>query len=44
MLHDPEMYPDPLAFNPERFSPENRVNGLNQIPDAAFGFGRRLVL
>ncbi|KAJ7837531.1 cytochrome P450 [Mycena olivaceomarginata] len=42
MLHDPEMYPDPLAFNPERFSPENRVNGLNQIPDAAFGFGRRL--
>jgi len=42
MLHDPEMYPDPLAFNPERFSPENQANGLNQIPDPAFGFGRRL--
>ncbi|KAJ6519905.1 cytochrome P450 [Mycena sanguinolenta] len=42
MLHDPETYPDPLTFNPERFSPENRESGLNQIPDAAFGFGRRL--
>ncbi|KAJ7254032.1 cytochrome P450 [Mycena haematopus] len=42
MLHDPETYPDPLTFNPERFSPENRANGLNQIPDPAFGFGRRL--
>ncbi|KAJ6575198.1 cytochrome P450 [Mycena capillaripes] len=42
ILHDPEMYPEPLAFNPERFSPQNRINGLNQIPDPAFGFGRRL--
>ncbi|KAJ7619107.1 cytochrome P450 [Mycena polygramma] len=44
MLHDPEMYPEPLEFNPERFAPENQANGLNQIPDPAFGFGRRLVL
>ncbi|KAJ7225444.1 cytochrome P450 [Mycena pura] len=42
ILHDPEMYPDPLKFNPERFAPENRANGLNQLPDPAFGFGRRL--
>ncbi|KAJ7169958.1 cytochrome P450 [Mycena filopes] len=42
ILHDPEMYPDPLFFNPQRFAPENRANGLNQIPDPAFGFGRRL--
>ncbi|KAJ7038111.1 cytochrome P450 [Mycena alexandri] len=42
ILHDPDMYPDPLSFNPQRFAPENRVNGLNQIPDPAFGFGRRL--
>ncbi|KAJ7786402.1 cytochrome P450 CYP2 subfamily [Mycena metata] len=42
ILHDPDMYPDPLSFNPQRFASENRVNGLNQIPDLAFGFGRRL--
>ncbi|KAF8216142.1 cytochrome P450 [Mycena galopus ATCC 62051] len=42
MLHDPETYPDPLRFLPERFASENRRNGLNQIPDPAFGFGRRL--
>ncbi|KAJ7492545.1 cytochrome P450 [Mycena latifolia] len=42
ILHDPDMYPDPLAFNPQRFAPESRVNGMNQIPDPAFGFGRRI--
>ncbi|KAJ7110135.1 cytochrome P450 [Mycena epipterygia] len=42
ILHDPDMYPEPLTFNPQRFAPENRVNGINQIPDPAFGFGRRL--
>ncbi|KAJ7706095.1 cytochrome P450 [Mycena rosella] len=41
ILHDPDMYPAPLTFNPQRFAPENRENGLNQIPDPAFGFGRR---
>ncbi|KAJ7181739.1 cytochrome P450 [Mycena crocata] len=42
ILHDPDMYPEPLAFNPQRFAPENQVNGINQMPDPAFGFGRRL--
>ncbi|KAJ7070958.1 cytochrome P450 [Mycena amicta] len=41
ILHDPEMYPNPLTFNPWRFCPENRKDGLNQLPDPAFGFGRR---
>lgn len=38
-----EMYPDPLSFNPDRFldSDKNRREGINEIPDAAFGFGRR---
>ncbi|KAJ7619659.1 cytochrome P450 [Roridomyces roridus] len=41
ILHDPETYPDPLAFNPSRFSPEDRTEGKNPLPDVAFGFGRR---
>ncbi|KAJ6610073.1 cytochrome P450 [Mycena sp. CBHHK59/15] len=41
ILHDPDVYPDPLAFNPDRFSRENRRDGMNPIPDPAFGFGRR---
>lgn len=40
MLHDPEIYPDPMEFKPERF------NGLDsemkQVTDLAFGFGRRI--
>ncbi|KAF9044808.1 cytochrome P450, partial [Hymenopellis radicata] len=43
VLHDPAVYPDPLAFNPDRF--EKNIDGaspLNAIPDAAFGFGRRM--
>ncbi|KAJ7631006.1 cytochrome P450 [Roridomyces roridus] len=41
ILHEPETYPDPLAFNPNRFAPENRTEGKNPLPDPAFGFGRR---
>ncbi|KAJ7783872.1 cytochrome P450 [Mycena maculata] len=42
ILHDPEMYPDPSSFSPQRFAPENQGDGINQIPEAPFGFGRRL--
>ncbi|KAF7355981.1 O-methylsterigmatocystin oxidoreductase [Mycena venus] len=43
MLHEPSVrYPDPMAFNPDRFSDAQQVNGLNPLPDLAFGFGRRI--
>jgi len=39
MLHDPEVYPNPMDFNPERF------NGLDsemrKVTELTFGFGRR---
>ncbi|KDR73159.1 hypothetical protein GALMADRAFT_722618 [Galerina marginata CBS 339.88] len=40
MLHDPELYPNPMEFNPERF------NGLDsemaKVTGLSFGFGRRV--
>ncbi|KAJ7209578.1 cytochrome P450 [Mycena pura] len=42
MLHDPSRYPDPSAFNPNRFSEAQRVDGLNPLPELAYGFGRRI--
>ncbi|KAL6892167.1 cytochrome P450 [Trichoderma evansii] len=36
--HDPQTYPDPSSFSPERFlEPRNEPN-----PDEAFGWGRRI--
>ncbi|TFK32976.1 putative monooxygenase [Crucibulum laeve] len=39
MFHDPEVYDDPLAFNPERYN--NDDSEMRKITDLAFGFGRR---
>jgi len=45
ILHDPEQYPDPLEFKPERFLKDGALDPTVQDPDsAAFGFGRRYVL
>nr|VWP01592.1 Uncharacterized protein [Ganoderma boninense] len=41
LSRDPEEYPDPYAFKPERFLVENPPRDPN---DYIFGFGRRLVL
>ncbi|KAK0478403.1 cytochrome P450 [Armillaria novae-zelandiae] len=47
VFHDPELYPDPFTFNPDRFE-DNVIgkglsaSGVNEIPNAAFGFGRRM--
>lgn len=44
MFHDEKFYPDPYTFNPDRFAdPEtNTRKGINEVPWAAFGFGRRM--
>jgi len=38
--HDPEFYPQPEKFNPERFSPKNK-NKINPYAFLAFGQGPR---
>ncbi|KAG0708961.1 cytochrome P450 [Suillus ampliporus] len=44
ILHDADIYPDPLMFSPERFSDQARNEdlGINKLPWPAFGFGRRM--
>ena len=42
MMHDPEEYPDPDTFNPERFLKDGMLNDKIRDPnEVAFGFGRR---
>ncbi|KAJ3552033.1 hypothetical protein NM688_g4375 [Phlebia brevispora] len=43
ILHDEEVYPDPLTFNPDRFIKDGKMNPEVRDPAAAaFGFGRRI--
>jgi cytochrome P450 len=44
ILHNPEDYPDPEVFKPERYlTPEGKFNTSVRDPrTAAFGFGRRI--
>jgi len=44
ILHDPEQYPEPEEFKPERFLKDGALDPTVKDPDsAAFGFGRRYV-
>ncbi|KLO09746.1 cytochrome P450 [Schizopora paradoxa] len=42
MLHDPDEYPQPEKFNPERFLPESGKRLPRDPSKIAFGFGRRV--
>jgi len=42
VFRDPEIYPDPEAFNPDRFLKDGKINPLIFNPeDRVFGSGRR---
>ena len=44
VLHDPEVFKDPMEFQPERYLKDGKLNPDVRDPDcAAFGFGRRSV-
>ncbi|KAJ3552268.1 hypothetical protein NP233_g12920 [Leucocoprinus birnbaumii] len=42
ILHDPEVYKDPLEFRPERFLKDGKIDPGVRDPMNAFGFGRRI--
>ncbi|KAF7375551.1 Cytochrome P450 [Mycena sanguinolenta] len=39
MLHDPEVYPNPMEFDPERY--QGFDSKMDKVTDITFGFGRR---
>jgi len=43
IFHDEHVYPEPFKFNPDRFENQekNKLDGINELPHAAFGFSRR---
>ncbi|KAF8188653.1 putative monooxygenase [Pholiota molesta] len=40
MLHDPDIYPDPMTFSPERFNGDDAA--MDSAKELVFGFGRRV--
>jgi len=42
ILHDPEMYPDPDAFKPERFLNQDGSAREDPVLASTFGFGKRI--
>jgi Cytochrome P450 len=44
MMHDPEVFNEPMVFQPERYLKDGKLNPDVRDPDSAvFGFGRRSV-
>lgn len=41
MMHDPEQYPDPFVFNPNRFLTNGHASPQRDPRQLVFGFGRR---
>ncbi|KAG2018405.1 cytochrome P450 [Coprinopsis cinerea AmutBmut pab1-1] len=43
IMHDPEIYQDPMTFKPERFIKDGKIDGSILDPsDIVFGYGRRI--
>ena len=40
MLHDAEIFPNPMDFNPDRY--QNLDSEMQKVTNLAFGFGRRI--